>query len=199
MTELYLIAPADAEAGALAERLTPMLATATIAALLLPRGQRTAETYASFVRSIAPLAQAAGAAVLLEGRPEIVRELGGDGLHVEGSVAAVKAAMAVLKPDYIVGAGPVASRDEAMTAGELGLDYIMFGPFSGAIAAADREMAAWWAETMEVPGVLSDPQTIAAEANAAGCEFLALSDSVWTAADPAALLADIAARLEHRS
>ena len=199
MPELYLIAPADAEAGALAERLTPMLATATIAALLLPRGQRVAETYASFVRSIAPLAQAAGAAVLLEGRPEIVRELGGDGLHVEGPVAAVKAAMAVLKPDYIVGAGPVASRDEAMTAGELGLDYIMFGPFSGAIAAADREMAAWWAETMEIPGVLSDPQTVAAEANAAGCEFLALSDSVWTAADPAALLADIAARLEHRS
>jgi thiamine-phosphate pyrophosphorylase len=199
IAELYLIAPADAEAGALVDMLKPILATAEIAALLLPRGERSAEAYATLVRSVAPLAQAAGAAVLLEGEPGIVRTLGADGLHVGGSVAAVRAAMAALKPDFIVGAGPVTSRDEAMTKGELGLDYIMFGPLSGAIAATDREMAAWWAETMEIPGVLSDPQTIAGGADAAGCEFLALSDSVWAATDPAALVADVAASLEQEA
>jgi thiamine-phosphate pyrophosphorylase len=199
IAELYLIAPADAEAGALAKMLKPVLATASIAALLLPRGQRSAEAYAKLVRSVAPLAQAAGTAVLIEGEPALVRALGADGLHVGGGAGAVKAAIAALKPDFIVGSGPVADRDEAMTRGELGLDYILFGPLSGAIAPADRELAAWWAETMEIPSVLSDPKTIAADADAAGCEFLALSDSVWAATDPAAFVADVAASVEREA
>ncbi len=62
IAELYLIAPADADAGALVDMLKPILATAEIAALLLPRGERSAEAYATLVRSVAPLAQAAGCA-----------------------------------------------------------------------------------------------------------------------------------------
>jgi thiamine-phosphate pyrophosphorylase len=197
MAELYLIAPADAEVPAFAEALKGVLAEASVAALLLPAGGRPERGYQNFVKDIAPIAQEAGCAVLIEGEPGLVRRLSVDGLHVAGPLAEVKAAVAALKPDFIVGTGAVETRHEAMTRGELGLDYIMFGPISGAIGAQMREMAAWWAETMEIPGVLSDPQALADTADAGGCEFLALSDSVWSSPDPAALVASIARHLEQ--
>jgi thiamine-phosphate pyrophosphorylase len=193
--ELYLIAPAEAEAEAFAALLERAVAGADIAALLLPAGTRPRTEYENFVRRIVPIAQAAGCAALIEGEPAAVRRLGADGLHLNGPGAAVKAAMAVLKPDFIVGAGPLANRHDAMTIGELGPDYILFGPLSGASSSIDRDMAGWWAETMEIPGVFSDPRATPETADTAGCEFLALSDSVWSAADPAAFLIAIAARL----
>jgi thiamine-phosphate pyrophosphorylase len=193
--ELYLIAPAAAEADSFAALLQRILANTTISALLLPRGKRAENAYRSFVKAVAPMAQAAGCAVLIEGDPGLVRMLGADGLHVSGDAAAVKAALAALKPDFIVGAAADGTRDDAMGKGELGLDYIMFGPISGAIAPATRELADWWAETMEIPGVLSDPEASATTPMETGCEFLALSDSVWRASDPASALAAIAAHL----
>ena len=197
--ELYLIAPADADAETFASLLEKLLASAEAAALLLPVGGRTATAYEGFARRIIPVAQAAGCAVLVEGEPALVRRVGADGLHVSGPLGELKAALKAVKPDFIVGAGPATSRHEAMTAGELGPDYILFGPLSGASSPADREMASWWAETMEIPGVFSDPDATAATADAAGCEFLALSASLWAAEDPAALLAAIAERVEHQA
>lgn len=197
IAELYLIAPADADPDGFAARLRELLASPTgVAALLLPRGQRGDVDYRAFVSAIAPIAQEAGAAVLIEGEPALVRPLGADGLHVNGSAAAVRAALGALKPDFIVGAGGIVSRHEAMQLGELGIDYIMFGPLSGPIDSDARELAGWWAETMEVPSVLSDPEATIDTADAQGCEFLALSASLWASPDPAAFLSAVAARLE---
>jgi thiamine-phosphate pyrophosphorylase len=156
---------------------------------------RSEGDYAAFAAAIVPVAQAAGVAVLLEGDPARVRALGADGLHVEGPAAALKKAVAALKPDLIVGAGGSDSRHDAMSKAELGPDYIMFGSISGAMEPKVRELAGWWAQTMETPGVLSDPAADAASADAEGCEFLALSKSIWSAADPVAAVAAIAARL----
>jgi len=172
--EIYLIAPPDAEAAPLVERLRPILVEPGAAALLLPRGTRDDAAYARLVRAVAPMAQVSNVAVLVEGEPSLVRELDVDGLHVTGGIRAVRAALETLKPDHIVGAGDIRSRDDAMHKGEAGVDYILFGPLSGPIAAADRELARWWSETMEVPAVLSDPLARPAEFDAAGCEFIGL-------------------------
>lgn len=197
-TEIYLIAPPDAETAAFAELLKAVVTETSVAALLLPRGDRSDAAYRAFVSDIGFIAQEAGCAVLIDGEPGLARSLGADGLHVEGPAAAAKAAMAALKPDLIVGGGSIATRDEAMTKGELGLDYIMFGPLSGAIAADIRELAGWWAEAMVIPSVLSDPEATPETADAMGCEFLALGDSIWRSPDPAATIAAIAIRLESR-
>lgn len=173
--QIYLIAPPDAEAKTFGAQLNPALQLSDVVALLLPRGVRSDNAYKDFVKAVAPAAQAAGLAVLIEGEPGLVRMLGADGLHVSGGTGDVRAAMTVLKPDFIVGAGDVHSRDEAMAAGEAGVDYILFGPLSGPIAAPQRDLARWWAETMEIPGVLSDPDATASSFDAAGCEFIGLS------------------------
>jgi thiamine-phosphate pyrophosphorylase len=179
--QIFLIASTDADTPSCARMLDEALAAAPVAALLLPRGNRAEASYKALVKSVVARAQAAGVAVLIEGEPGLVRTLGADGLHVAGDLEQVKQATAALKPDYIVGAGNIASRDDAMSKGELGADYIFFGPLSGPRDPEQRDMARWWAEIMEVPSVLSDPAATAETATAEGAEFIGLGESVWSA------------------
>jgi thiamine-phosphate pyrophosphorylase len=186
MAQLFLIAPDDAEPAAFLPALEAALQAARVDALLLPRGDRAEGGYKAFVKAVAPPAQAAGAAVLVEGEPGLVRLLGADGLHVMGGVGAVKAAVEALKPDFIVGAADIGSRHDAMSKAELGVDYVFFDSRPG-----QPELAQWWAETMEVPAVLVEPPP------AVPVEFAAYGEAVWQAADgPAAALARLAAVLE---
>jgi thiamine-phosphate pyrophosphorylase len=179
--QIFLVAPADSDGPACLARLDEALAASPVAAMLIPRGQRSEGAYKTVVKAVVGRAQGAGVAVLIEGDPGLVRMLGVDGLHVEGDVGDVKAATNALKPDYIVGAGQIQSRHDAMSKGELGPDYIFFGPLSGTRDPEQREMARWWAEIMEIPSVLSDPAATADSATAEGSEFIGLGDSLWTA------------------
>ncbi len=172
--QLFLIAPPDVPAETLGPALKATLAEREVAALLLQRGSLSENAYKTLVKSVTPLAQQAGAAVLIEGEPGLVRLLGADGLHVSGDAAAVREAVKALKPQMIVGAGSIGSRDDAMEKGELEVDYILFGPLSGAITPDEREMARWWVETMEIPSVLSDPAAGYDNHDAEGCEFIGL-------------------------
>lgn len=179
--QIFLIAPADADAANCLARVEEALAAAPVAAILLPQGKLSEAGYKSLVKSVTPRAQAAGVAVLIEGDPGLVRMLGVDGLHVQGGVGEVKAATAALKPDFIVGAGGIVSRHDAMSKGEIGPDYVFFGPLSGPRDPEQREMARWWSQLMEVPSVLSDPSATADSASSEGAEFIGLGDSLWTA------------------
>ena len=180
MSDLFLIAPPDIEASTLIARLASQSDGAGAAALLLLRGARNEADYLDFVSAVTPMAQEANLAVLIEGAASWVKSLGADGLHVTGNIASVREAVAALKPDYIVGVGDIRSRHDAMQKAESGVDYILFGPLSGRIDDAQRELAAWWIETMEVPCVLSDPdaQTVdAGKAEFAGRGVLAMEHS----------------------
>ena len=195
--QIFLIADADVDATSCMRMLDEALAATDVAALLLPRGGRSEGSYKALVKAVTPRAQAAGVAVLIEGDPGLVRMLGVDGLHVEGDAEALQRAIKALKPDFIVGAGAVESRDDAMSKGELQPDYIFFGPLSGARADEQREMARWWAEIMEIPSVLSDPEANGETASAEGAEFIGLSSSVWAAPEGVtSRLAAIAKALE---
>ena len=172
--ELVLIAPPDAPADRLSAALSAALDRGPVSALLLPRGRRSENDYKSLVKTVTPLAQARGTAVLVEGDPGLVRKLGVDGLHVPLGVNAVREAVEALKPDFIVGVGDVRSRHDAMQKGELDIDYILFGPLSGPMDETARELARWWAETMQVPSIFSDPEADPAALDGAGCDFVAL-------------------------
>jgi thiamine-phosphate pyrophosphorylase len=172
-TKILMIAPGDASAAAITAALDAIRGRSAIDALLLPRGTRDERSYRELVKAVVPPAQQQETAVLIEGEPGLVRTLGADGLHVNGAEAIAEAVEA-LHPQHIVGAGGIDSRHAAMTAGELGADYILFGPLSGPISDQQRELARWWAETMEIPSVLSDPDAGIDGFDAAGCEFIGL-------------------------
>lgn len=191
--QLYLITPPDPDAADFPRRLMAVLTGPEIAALLVRRGGLDDAAYAALAERLVQVGQAAGAAVLVEDDVALAQAIGADGVHVsEGGIKAIRTAVSALKPDGIVGAGNVRSRHDAMSFGELDIDYVLFGPLGGEPDTAAAELAAWWADTFEVPAVYSDPAADAANPDSTGAEFLALSDCVWGAANPAASLAAFA-------
>ena len=136
-------------------------------------------------------------ALLLDGRADLVRQSGSDGVHlarVEDYAAARR-----LIADGIVGVGS-ASRHDAMLAGEQGADYVAFGDFDDAApTAATIALAEWWGEAMTVPCVAggcaqADHAAVLAKA---GADFVAVGGVAWAnPAGLATLLCDIAAAAE---
>lgn len=183
--QIFLIAPADADADSFPKRLQAVLAAADVAALLLPKGSRDEAQYEALASAILPVAQAADCAVLLEDAPDLAKKIGADGVHITTGQSAVKAAVAAMKPDMIVGAGDIGSRHFAMTVGETGVDYLFFGASSGESTPEDRENAEWWAETFEIPAVWSDPAAPIDTVESADCEFVAIGDALWSAPEGA--------------
>ena len=135
--------------------------------------------------TLRPIVQAAGAAFILNDRPDLAAELGCDGVHVGQEDASYAEARAAL-PNGIVGVTCHDSRHLAMDAGEAGADYVAFGAFfptqtKEPKSVADIELLQWWAQAMVVPVVAIGGITIA---NApalitAGADFLAVAAGVW--------------------
>jgi thiamine-phosphate pyrophosphorylase len=178
---LYLVTPQD-PAG-LKDRLAESLAAADVAAVLLRLPAADERGRINHAKALAPTVQDKGAALLLDGHPEFAARAGADGAHLTG-LAALEAALATLKPMRIAGCGGLLSRDDAMRAGEVGADYVMFGEpdASGRRPAFDAvtERVAWWAELFEVPCVgfaatLDEIEPLAA----AGADFVAVGDCVF--------------------
>jgi thiamine-phosphate pyrophosphorylase len=196
---LYVVTPSVTEAAALPADLNAALAGADVAALLL-RATGGERAIANTAKAVATAVQRAGAALLLDGHVELVGRAGADGAHLAG-IAALKDALAHLKPQRIAGVGGLQSRHDAMVAAENGADYVMFGEPDAhgerPSFAAILERVEWWSEVFETPCVAyaADLDEVAPLA-AAGADFVALGPLVFS--DPRGLavaLADAAARL----
>ena len=114
-------------------------------------------------------------------------------MHLTDGARSVRRARADLGADAIVGAFCGASRHDGLTAGELGSDYVAFGPAGlsalGDELRAEADLFAWWSEMIEVPVVAEgalDESLVRALAPVA--DFFALGAEVWTASDPAEAL-----------
>jgi len=197
---LYVLTPAVSDPATLSGGLAEMSRAVDVAAVLLRLPDADERSLINRVRAVAPGVQAAGAALLVDSRPDIVARAGADGAHLAGPDA-LRAAVPQLKPDYIAGAGGLRSRHDAMVAAEAGADYVMFGEPDAAghrpshNAVVDR--IAWWAEVFEIPCVayataLDDIDALVA----AGADFVAVGDAVFEdPRGPSAAAADAAARL----
>jgi thiamine-phosphate pyrophosphorylase len=182
VAQIYLVTPQDADATTFPDRLAAVLETGAVAAVLIARHEIGAVAYSDLCAMAIPAIQAAGAAALVADDLDLARTLGADGIHVSGGDEAVERALKAMKPQGIVGAGPVRTKHDAMALGEREVDYLFFGGIGHPANEDERTLAAWWAETFEIPAVLSTDDL----SDAAGCEFVAPGPSVW--ADPAALL-----------
>lgn len=183
---LYLATPVVDDPAALVAALPELIASADVAAVLLRLKETDQRSMTSRVKALAPPVQKAGAALLVDGHPEIVARGGADGAHLPG-IAALKEALPSLKPDRIAGVGGLTTRHHSMDAGEMGADYLLFGepdakgqrPSAQAIA----ERLDWWAELFEPPCVgfaisLDEAHDFALS----GADFVLVGDFIW--ADP---------------
>jgi thiamine-phosphate pyrophosphorylase len=197
---LYILTPAVSDAAALSGVLAAILGAVDVAAVLLRLPDADERTLINRVKAAAGGVQGAGAALLVDGRPDIVARAGADGAHLAGPDA-LQAAVRTLKPNYIAGAGGLRSRHDAMVAAEAGADYVMFGEGDAAghhpsgDAVIDR--IAWWAELFEIPcvGYATALDHIDALV-AAGADFVAVGDALFDdPRGPEAAVAEAAARL----
>jgi len=193
--QLYLITPANADPKTFPATLMAVLNEAQFSALLVRRGTLNAPTYAALAATLVNVGQGAGCAVLLEDDVALVKKAGADGVHITTGPQDLADAVLALKPSMIVGAGNIHSRHDAMTAGEMDIDYVFFGPLDDGADPQDGELAQWWAETFEVPGVLSLPHAAPDAFDTRGSEFVALSQSLWSAPSPATAMRELAASI----
>jgi thiamine-phosphate pyrophosphorylase len=201
---LYLIGPAFADPAGIEGRLADALHGGDVAAVLLRLPAGDERSLINCAKSVAPVIQNAGAALLLDGHAAIAARSGADGAHLTG-IDAFRAAEPVLKPERIAGCGGLRTRHDAMVVGEEGADYVMFGEPDGAGGRpsfeAVVERVAWWAEVFELPCIgyaatLAEVDRLAAN----GADFVAVGECIFgDTRGPAAALADAARRLLSRT
>jgi thiamine-phosphate pyrophosphorylase len=159
---------------------------AAVIARLVPADERS---LVNRLKALAPAVQGHGAALLVSTAGAIDLAVlaargGADGVHVEAGADVVANLRERLKGERILGVGGVRSKHDAMSIGEAGADYLMFGEprADGFIPEREAvtERAAWWAEIFETPCIAYAPtlDDVAAMA-ATGAEFVAIGDAVW--------------------
>jgi thiamine-phosphate pyrophosphorylase len=197
---LYLVTPAVADPAAVRDMLGAAVRSGDVAAVLLRLAAADERTLINRAKALAPLVQDHGAALLLDGLPDIAAHVGADGAHLN-DIAEFEAALGTLKPARIAGCGGLQTRHDAMLAAEAGADYVMFGepdqrqhrPTLDAVV----ERVDWWAELFEIPcvGFAGSMEDVAPLADA-GAEFIALGDWIFDYPQgPAPAVAEAASRL----
>jgi thiamine-phosphate pyrophosphorylase len=192
---LYLVTPplSAADAGAFVEIFASALEAAPIACALVRLAPGSEAHAKAIVTPLLRPARDADCALLIEKDTRLAARLGADGVHVASVGEDLAEAIKSLKPERIVGAGSLRTRDDAMTAGEMGADYVMFGEPQGdaqttglASLMSLTERVVWWAEIFETPCVAyADTIPAAGPLAEAGADFIALGEAVWASSSPA--------------
>ena len=187
---LYLITPPKLELRTFADDVKRALSGGDVASFQLRLKDVSDDEIRRAAETLMPIVQRAGAAFILNDRPDLAHALRCDGVHVGQDDASYDDARAAMGRDAIVGVTCHDSRHLAMEAAEAGADYVAFGAFfptatKEATTHADIELLQWWAELMVVPcvaigGITVDNATPLVEA---GADFLAVSSGVWNHAE----------------
>ena len=181
------------------ERLAALLDAVQVACIRLETANRDEAEISAWVDDMREVAHARDVAILLAEHVELAARLGLDGVHLNGS-RDVRDARKTLGKEAIVGSYCGASRHAGLTAGEIGANYISFGPVSetalGTGTVVESEVFAWWSEAIELPVVAEGGLSAEAIAALAGyVDFFALGPEVTSASDPVQALKNIAAEL----
>ncbi len=117
----------------------------------------------------------------------LAKRLGADGVHLGQDDGDPREAREILGREAQIGMTCHNSRHLAMEAGEAGADYVAFGAFYPSVTKkaqhlADTDILSWWTMITPIPCVAIGGITPenAAPLVAAGADFVAVSDAVWS-------------------
>jgi thiamine-phosphate pyrophosphorylase len=183
---LYLITPPAFELASFSRALEDALQGGDVAAVQLRLKDVSDADILRIGAALKPIVQDAGAAFILNDRPDLAAKLDADGVHVGQEDASYAQARAAMGRDKIVGVTCHDSRHLAMQAAEAGADYVAFGAFyptrtKDPKTSASPELLEIWSETTETPCVAIGGITVenAEPLVRAGADFLAVSAGVW--------------------
>jgi thiamine-phosphate pyrophosphorylase len=187
--QIILVTPPELELASFPDLLSRCLDAVPVATLRLSLSARDEDRIARAADSLREIVHARDIPLVIDGHVLLVSRLGLDGVHLGDAARSVRKVRMDLGPDAIVGAFCGGSRHDGMTAGELGADYVSFGPV-GATALGDgrraeRELFEWWSEMIEIPVVAEgalDEALVRSLAPVA--DFFTFGPEVWGDDDP---------------
>lgn len=184
--QLYLISPLDV-AGNFPDRLERVLAAAEVAAFQFRVKNIDEHAAARLAAPLQEICAAHDCAFIVNDSVKLAKRLGADGVHLGQSDGDVRDAREVLGREAQIGVTCHASRHLAMEAGEAGADYVAFGAFFPSETKAsdhrpDLDLLTWWQNLFEIPCVAIGgiTATNCEPLVAAGADFLAVSNGIWS-------------------
>lgn len=198
--QIYLITPSTFELASFSDQLAGVLDTHDIACVRLALASTDERDISQAADTLREICHARDVAIIIADHFRLVETHGLDGVHLPGSSRQVRDVRGLLGPDAVVGTYCGASRHAGMTAGEIGADYISFGPVVettlGSGKVATQDLFEWWTETVEIPIVAEGNVTLdMATTLAPAVDFFALGDEIWGMDDPNAALQEYLSRI----
>lgn len=198
--QIYLITPSEFDLSIFPSVLASCLDATAVACVRLALGSRDEDKISRAADALREVTHARDVALVIDSHLQLVERLGLDGVHLTDAARNVLKVRKELGDDAIVGAFCGNSSHEGMTAGELGADYIAFGPLGesslGGTELAPLDLFQWWSQMIEVPvvaeGSLND-QLISEFAP--HTDFFGIGDEIWSNEKPASRLLDFVAAM----
>ncbi|MCE1237561.1 MAG: thiamine phosphate synthase [Hyphomicrobiales bacterium] len=186
MARLVLVTPSTVDLATFPATLEAAVSAGDVASLIVALDGGSEMTRQRLAEILTPIAQAHDVAVMVRNDSRAAGRSRADGVHVDTGPADLENALETFHPNGIVGVGGLATRHEAMEAGDTAVDYVFFGdldhPETDEAAPRALELAAWWTPLFEPPVVLLAGATLAScdAAAATGAEFVALRHAIWS-------------------
>lgn len=200
LPQLYLITPTDFELSTYPDILRSVLDAQEIACVRLTLATRDEDRIARAADALRSVTMERDVALVIDTHMMLVERLGLDGVHLTDAARSVKKMRKELGEDAIIGAFCGKSSHDGMTAGELGADYVSFGPvgksplFSGETAPLD--LFQWWSQMIEVPVVAEGSLDVDLIRQLTPyTDFFGIGDEIWASDDPVAALRTLVAAM----
>ena len=188
--QIYLITPSEFELSTFPDRLAACLDATDVACVRLALSTQDEDRIARAADALREATHARDVALVIDTHVMLVERLGLDGVHLTDGARSVRKIRKDLGNEAIVGAFCGNSRHDGMTAGELGADYVSFGPVGSSVLGsgdiADPDLFEWWSMMIEVPVVAEghlDADLI--RTLSPNTDFFGLGDEIWRTDDPA--------------
>lgn len=199
--QIYLATPQTFDLPEFSEVLATVLDAVSVACLRISMATTDERELSRAADTLREICHARDVAVVIDDHYRMVKTHGLDGVHLTDGSRHVRDARAELGQDAIVGAYCGTEKHQGMTAGEIGTDYISFGPIGGSAlgdgSVADADLFQWWSEMIEIPVIAEGHITDAAlEIIKDHVDFITLSDEIWLASEgPVSALKSIVSKL----
>lgn len=198
--QLYLITPPEFDLSTYPDLLAACLDSADVACVRMALATKDDTRIAKAADALREITHARDIALVIESHLMLVEPHGLDGVHLLDGARSIKTARKALGDDAIVGSYCANSRHHGMTAGELGADYVSFGPVGvtplGDGRQAELDLFEWWSLMIEVPVVAEGAlDTDLIRQLTPHTDFFGIGEEIWGSDDPVAALADLRAAM----
>ena len=198
--QIYLISPPEFDLSSFPDKLAACLDSTEVACVRLALATTDEGRIAKSADALREVTHERDVALVIDSHIMLVERLGLDGVHLQDGARSVRKVRKDLGDDAIVGSCCANSRHDGMTAGELGADYVSFGPVGetplGDGRQASTDLFEWWSMMIEVPVVAEGALSEDIIRNLAPhTDFFGIGDEIWKDETPAKVLSTLRAAM----